>query len=158
MVVVVSGPNNEFCWTTVYDSGGGVYCAHAMAAVARHDSMSLFGIDNLLSGYGTGFGPKALCITFSNRRATVQIIHHRIVPEICRHQRATPLTGRGSDPGIGRLDRTASTAASIYHVRPDRTPALIRIQRDVQSHVLVGGFAPNFSPVVGSRPEQQQLS
>ena len=45
---MVSGPNKEFCWTTVYESGGGVYCAHAMAAVARYDSMSLFGIDNLL--------------------------------------------------------------------------------------------------------------
>src|ERR1035441_921394 len=49
-LVVVAGPNNEFCWTRVYDSGGGVYCAHAMAAVARHDSMSLLDIDNLLSG------------------------------------------------------------------------------------------------------------
>src|ERR1035438_1461407 len=126
-LVEVAGPNNEFVWTRVYDSGGGVYCAHAMAAVARHDSMSLFGIDNLLSGYGTGVGPKTLCITSPTARRQL---------ETPRHWEPTHRRPTCSRPAF--TDASAARIGALSDSRATRTEQAHRCGRRGQTAVLAG--------------------
>src|ERR1017187_4604700 len=125
-LVVVAGPNNEFVWTRVYDSGGGVYCAHAMAAVARHDSMSLFGIDNLLSGYGTGVGPKTLCITSPTARRQL---------ETPRHWEPTHRRPTCSRPAF--TDASAARIGALSDSRATRRKPLLSAQNGIRNEKRV---------------------
>jgi hypothetical protein len=105
-----------------------------MAAVARYDSMSLFGIDNLLSGYGTGIGPKTLDNFFNPpTRPLVGVQSLLTLPQhaqrserLTRHSETAPLGSGIVVPKrrrIGLVRRTFSDKGrktlALYRKRPD---------------------------------------
>jgi hypothetical protein len=71
-----------------------------------------------------------------SNRNDIQIVDRGIVPKIRCHQRNAPLQRRRCDPGVRRLDRLPSAPSAIHHLGPDRTGALIGVERRVQGHML----------------------